>query len=164
MDYSSNTHINSIRQWCLELNTLLAITAVSTTAYIESETHIIQNSLTSLGNAIVDLGEYIGTGIDNIFSSNNTIIGSSAVTMYISVGSAYDFENIRYYKSKKAAPRIKSNSKKNAKEKAFLKGGKRPPIHHPNGKYAPHYHPNDPRFSHWHYYYLWLLLFGDDEE
>ena len=56
------------------------------------------------------------------------------------------------------------NSKKKAREKAFLKGGKRPPKHHPNGKYGPHYHPNDRRFSHWHYYYLWLLLFGDDEE
>lgn len=68
--------------------------------------------------------------------------------------SAYGFENVYYYKRKKAAPRIKSNSKMKNREKAFLKGGKRPPIHH----------PNDPRFSHWHYYYLWLLLFGDDEE
>ena len=151
---------------------LLAVTAVATTAYVESETHIIQNSLTSLGNAIVDLGESISTGIDNLFNSsngssnniNNTIIGSSAIAMSSSIVSAYGFENVYYYKRKKAAPRIKSNSKKKAREKAFLKGGKRPPIHHPYGKYGPHYHPNDPRFSHWHYYYLWLFLFGDDEE
>ena len=151
---------------------LLAVTAVATTAYVESETHIIQNSLTSLGNAIVDLGESISTGIDNLFNSsnvssnniNNTIIGSSAIVTSTSIASAYGFENVYYYKRKKAAPRIKSNSKKKAREKAFLKGGKRPPIHHPNGKHGPHYHPYDPRFSHWHYYYLWLLLFGDDEE
>ena len=48
-------------------------------------------------------------------------------------------------------------------EKAFLKGGKRPPIHHPNGKYGPHYNPDGPRFSHWHYYYLEMLLFEIDE-
>ncbi len=55
---------------------------------------------------------------------NNTIIGSSAITMSTIVVSAYDFENVYYYKRKKAAPRIKSNSKKKAKEKAFLKGVK----------------------------------------
>ena len=153
--------------------TLLLITAVATTAYyIESETHIIQNSLTSLGNAIVDLGESIGIEIENLFSSssissndmNSTIIGSSSIVMSTSVVSEYDLVNVHYYKRKKAAPRIKSNSKKKAREKAFLKGGKRSPIHHSNGKHGPHYHPNDPRFSHWHYYYLWLLLLGYDEE
>lgn len=64
---------------------ILALYAVATTAYIESGKHVIQNSLTSLGNAIVDLGESISTGIDNLFNSssissnniNNTIIGSS---------------------------------------------------------------------------------------
>lgn len=150
---------------------LLAMYAIANTAYIENKTHIIQNSLTWLGNAIVDFGEYIGTVIDNLFSSNsissnsinNTFICSSTITMSTSVGSVYEVENHYYYKPKKAAPRIKSNSKKKAKEKAFLKGGKRIPIHHPNGKHGPHYHPNDPRFSHWHYYYLWLLLFGDEE-
>lgn len=154
------------------ITALLAVTAVATTAYVESETHIIQNSLTSLGNAIVDLGESISTGIDNLFNSsngssnniNNTIIGSYAIAMSTSIVSAYGFENVYYYKRKKVDPRIKSNSKKKAREKAFLKGGKRPPIHHPNGKYGPHYHPNDPKFPHWHYYYLWLLIFGDDEE
>ena len=146
--------------------------AVAAVGYVESETHIIQNSLTSLGNAIVYLGESISTGIDNLFNSstvssnniNNTIIGSSAIAMSTSIVSDYGFENIYYYKRKKADPRIKSNSKKKTREKAFLKGSKRPPIHHPNGKHGPHYHHNDPRFSHWHYYYLWLLLFGDDEK
>jgi len=50
---------------------ILALYAVVTTAYIESETHIIQNSLTSLGNAIVDLGESISIGIDNLFNSSS---------------------------------------------------------------------------------------------
>ena len=53
---------------------LLAVTAVATTAYVESETHIIQNSLTSLGNAIVDLGESITASIDNICNLNTNIV------------------------------------------------------------------------------------------
>ena len=88
------------------ITALLAVTAVATTAYVESETHIIQNSLTSLGNAIVDLGESISTGIDNLFNSsngssnniNNTIIGSYAIAMSTSIVSAYGFENVYYYK------------------------------------------------------------------
>ncbi len=138
-----------------------------TTVYIEIETHFIQNSLTSFENSIVDFGEYIETRINNIFrekSINNTTEDSLNTFMFTSLQSEYNFENIYYYKRKKAAPRIKSNSKKKAREKAFLKGGKKPSIHHLNRKYGPHFHPNNPRFSHWHYYYLWLLLFGDNEE
>ena len=115
--------------------------------------------------------DYISTGINNIFKSsdidsnsvNNTIISNSyalSSTIYVD---SYIYEYIYCYKRKKVALRIKSNSKKKAREKAFLKGGKKTPIHHPNGEYGPHFHPNDPRFKHWHYYYLWLLLFRDDE-
>ena len=68
------------------------------------------------------------------------------------------------YQGKKVAPRIKSNSKKAARQKAFLKGGKRPPIHHPNGKYGPHFHPNNPKFSHWHYYYIIVFTVGQLEQ
>ena len=56
------------------ITALLAVTAVATTAYVESETHIIQNSLTSLGNAIVDLGESITASIDNICNLNTNIV------------------------------------------------------------------------------------------
>lgn len=84
--------------------------------------------------------------------------------MSTSLVSAYDFKNVYYYKRKKTASRIQSNSKKKAREKAFLKGRKRPLIHYPSEKHGPHYHPNTSRFSHWVYYYLWLLLFGEDEE
>jgi len=119
------------------------------------------------------LGKYTSTGIDNLFSSssissdsinNNTFISSSIVAMSTSLVSAYDFKNVYYYKRKKTASRIQSNSKKKAREKAFLKGRKRPLIHYPSEKHGPHYHPNTSRFSHWVYYYLWLLLFGEDEE
>ena len=68
------------------------------------------------------------------------------------------------YERKKAAPRIKSKSKKSAREKAFLKGGKTNPIHHPNGKYGPHYHPNNPKFSHWHYYYILIFTIEHQKE
>ena len=148
---------------------LLAIYAISTIAYIESETHFIGNSLTSLGNAITDFGEYVSSKITDLFTSEiaysgNTITNSQEVIVPSNFTLAYNLDNVYYYKRKKAAPRIRSNSKKRAREKAFLKGGKVTPIHHPNGKYGPHFHPRDPRFSHWHYYYLWLLLFREYDE
>ena len=70
-----------------------------------------------------------------------------------------------FYERKKAAPRIKSNSKKSAYDKAFYKGGKKEPIYHHNGKYGPHYHPDNPKFKHWHYYFMYFLsLLGFDFE
>ena len=138
----------------------IVMALLSITTYIESETHIIQNGLNLLGNAIVDFGEYILTGIENLFGNTNI---SNSNIVFTSEARVYEYENIYYYKRKKVAPRIKSKSKKKAREKAFLKGGKMQPIHHPNGKHGSHYHPNDPRFSHWHYYYLWLFLFGYEE-
>ena len=66
------------------------------------------------------------------------------------------------YESKKAAPRIKSNTKKKAYDKAFYKGGKKPPIYHSNGKFGPHFHPNNPKFKHWHYYFTFLWLISND--
>ena len=69
------------------------------------------------------------------------------------------------YESKKAAPRIKSNTKKQAYDKAFHKGGKKDPIYHPNGKYGPHYHPANPKFKHWHYYFSFIFgILGIDSE
>ena len=65
--------------------------------------------------------------------------------------------NYLAYESKKAAPRIRSNTKKGAYDKAFYKGGKKAPIYHPNGKFGPHYHPANPKFKHWHYYFTFLF-------
>ncbi len=151
---------------------LIAVTVVATMAYIENETHVIEKCFTELENLIIDVEEYISVKINDLFESitsklnsiTESIMGSSTNTISsYDEGHIYDFENVYYYKRKKAAPRIKCKSKKEAKEKAFLKGGKRPPKHHPNGKYGPHYHPDDPRFSHWHYYYLGMILFEIDE-
>ena len=64
----------------------------------------------------------------------------------------------------KVDPRVKSNSKKSAREKAFHKGGKTPPIHHPHGKYGPHFHPNNSKYSHWHYYYIMIFPIGYHEQ
>ena len=61
------------------------------------------------------------------------------------------------YERKKAAPRIKSGTKKAAYDKAFHKGGKKKPIFHPHGKYGPHFHPSGIKFKHWHYYFSMLL-------
>ena len=73
---------------------------------------------------------------------------------------------ILLYESKKAAPRIKSSTRKKAYDKAFHKGGKKPPIYHPHGKFGPHFHPNNPKFKHWHYYFslLWWLLTDESED
>ena len=76
--------------------------------------------------------------------------------------------NKKVYQRKKVDPRIKKKSKKEAKQAAFLKGGKTTPIFH-KGKYGPHFHPNNPKFKHWHYYFvslycLYKYLEGDDEE
>ncbi len=58
----------------------------------------------------------------------------------------------KVYERKKAASRIKKKTKKEAKQAAFLKGGKKEPIFH-NGKHGTHFHPNTPKFKHWHYYF-----------
>ena len=77
-----------------------------------------------------------------------------SVTSTPTINEAEDTKENSKHKGKKVAPRIKSNSKKAARQKAFYKGGKLQPIHHPHGKYGPHFHPNNPKFSHWHYYYV----------
>lgn len=65
-----------------------------------------------------------------------------------------------FYQSKKAAPRIRTGSKKEAYDKAFYKGGKKEPIYH-NGKYGKHFHPAGSKYSHWHYYFpAFFGIFG----
>ena len=54
----------------------MALYAIAATAYIESETHIIQDSLTSLGNAIEDLGEYAVSNNKELFYSEITSVSS----------------------------------------------------------------------------------------
>jgi len=74
---------------------------------------------------------------------------------------------VNEYKRKVAAPRIKSKSKKEAKQKAFLKGGKRKPILHSHSPRGPHFHPDDDRFKHRHYYFDWLVfryMYEKDDE
>ena len=126
-----------------ELLVVLGIVAVTSTVVtavkLESEYH------------------YIERGINNIIENVSSIIDDCV--MYI---------NKKVYQRKKVDPRIKKKSKKEAKQAAFLKGGKTTPIFH-NGKYGPHFHPNNPKFKHWHYYFeslycLYKYLEGDDEE
>ena len=66
-------------------------------------------------------------------------------------------------KEKKAAPRIKKKSKKEAKQAAFFKGWKKEQIFH-NGKHGPHYHPNYPKFKHWYYYFSLLNFISEHDE
>ena len=58
---------------------VLAVVAVVSAAKVESETHIIQNSLTSLGNSIVNLGGFVVNNTKKIIYSE--IISVSSQTL-----------------------------------------------------------------------------------
>ena len=140
--------------------------ATTAVAYLEKETHIIENTVNYIVDSTFDLDQntlHKSDSYDQVNSLPNNNVADFTYNKISTFDNINFIDNVVYYKRKKVAPRIRSKSKKIAKEKAFLKGGRRPPIHHPNGKHGPHFHPNDPRFKHWHYYYLWLLLFGYDD-
>ena len=149
------------------LVTLGVIIAVTAIAYLENETHVIRNTINYIGDLAYNLVQNLYNKSDFYGEVESQVLNNKITDFTVNEISTFDnvsfIDKINYYKRKKVAPRIRSKSKKIAKEKAFRKGGKKPPIHHPNGKYGPHFHPNDPRFKHWHYYYLWLLLFGYDD-
>ena len=137
----------------------------------------IVGAVVAIGLGIVEVGELIdGTSQANkkedvlvappqsITESNEETESSTPTINEAKDSKAKDTKEGSKYKGKKVAPRIKSNNKKTARQKAFLKGGKRSPIHHPNGKFGPHFHPNNPKFSHWHYYYIIVFTVGRLEE
>lgn len=117
-----------------------------------------------MGNAIADLGEYIWTGIDNLFSSssinsnsvNNTNISSSTVSMSNSLLNVYKFENVYYYQlvntqdpyarpgQKKQGRELKNKARARFTTRIKFRGGRKPPKHHTPGKE--------------HRKYLWWLL------
>ena len=138
---------------------------------------------TYLGSAMIGgaLGfgiGYFGPQIASFLSSNFTLgyyalAGEELVAITVSgaqiAGGAIAATGIGLtyfaYESKKAAPRIRSNTKKQAYDKAFHKGGKRKPILHQNGKYGPHFHPANPKYKHWHFYFSFILaILGIDME
>ena len=91
------------------------------------------------------------------------VTGSIAVTIPVgAIASGIAASGLVYlaYQRKPAAPRIHSNSRKKAYDKAFHKGGKKKPILHMNGPHGPHYHPANPKFKHWHYYFSLLSMLG----
>ena len=121
----------------------------------------------AIGFGVVEVGELIDDASQSnkkdevllappksIIDTNENIEPSTPTINESNDSKSKKTKEVEEYVSKKVAPRIKSNTKKSARQKAFLKGGKRPPIHHPNGKFGPHFHPNNPKFSHWHYYYV----------
>ena len=93
----------------------------------------------------------------------NTLVATSAtVTGAQIAGTAAAVAGLVYlYERKPVAPRIKNNSKKQAYEKAFRKGGKKKPRGPENHGKGWHFHPSVPKNSkyfHWHYYFT--LIFG----
>lgn len=116
------------------LGLITAAAAVVTTTVLESKYHFIENAIDEL--------------IDELTKNIN---------------SSFSYIKKKTYERKKAAPRIKKKSKKEAKQAAFFKGGKKEPIFH-NGKHGPHYHPNDPKFKHWHYYFSLLNFISEHDE
>ena len=87
-------------------------------------------------------------------------VGVTVTGAQLVEGAALAGSSILYsiYNRKPAAPRDYSNTKKDAYQKAFYKGGKREPILHNNGKFGPHYHPALEKYKHWHFYFTVLLL------
>lgn len=68
--------------------------------------------------------------------------------------------NILYYQSKKKAPTIHCRSKKEAYDKAFYKGGKRPPRGTEDHGFGRHYNPNGKsKYKHWHYTFSIVISF-----
>ena len=68
--------------------------------------------------------------------------------------------NILYYQSKKKAPTIHCKSKKEAYDKAFYKGGKRPPRGPEDHGFGRHYNPNGKsKYKHWHYTFSTMISF-----
>ena len=104
----------------------------------ENQTHSLENLLNELFNSI-----------NNVYND---------FTNYVQQAKNKPYER------KKAAPRIKKKTRKEAEQAAFLKGGKTKPIFH-NGKHGKHFHPNNPKFKHWHYYFsiITILSLFDDE-
>ena len=118
-----------------------------------------------IGEKVADGIQYFGSLLEetNDVPQSITEPDDESEELSPNISKAKDTKKDSNYKAKKVAPRIKSNNKKTAREKAFLKGGKLPPIHHPNGKYGPHFHPNNPKFSHWHYYYILIFSVNHQE-
>lgn len=151
---------------------ILAAAGLFTLAVTEPQTHLLTNLskmvAEGIGDAFDALGDWASTWDFSWFgnlwsgfeSSSPSSLGHYSYPL-LGIG-----PNVMFYQRKKAAPRIRSNSKKEAYDKAFYKGGKRKPIFHAHGKHGPHFHPDDPRYKHWHYYFLWLLfgLDADDDE
>ena len=68
--------------------------------------------------------------------------------------------NILYYQTKKKAPTIHCKSKKEAYDKAFYKGGKRPPRGPEDHGFGRHYNPNGKsKYKHWHYTFSIVISF-----
>ena len=130
---------------------LLAVTAVATTAYVESETHIIQNSLTSLGNAIVDLGEYAVSNIKDLFYSEITSVSSQELKeeYYNIISNNAD----PYGRSgqKKQGRELKNKARERFTQQVKFRGGRKPPKKHTPGR------------GHRKYLYLLLWRYLRDE-
>ena len=108
----------------------------------------------------LSIGSFYGATI----SSSYAIAATTAPTLSIATaGVAATSLIYMAYQRKPISPRIKCNSRKEAYNKAFLKGGKKPPILH-NGPYGPHYHPANLKFRHWHYYFSLLLSLMNHDE
>ena len=125
---------------------IAAIGALSVICLVSLSASEADNSVNDAPQSITELNEEVETSSTTISKAKES--------------ESKDTKKREQNKGKKVAPRIKSNNKKSARQRAFLKGGKQSPIHHPNGKFGPHFHPNNPKFSHWHYYYIIVFTVG----
>ena len=122
------------------------------------------------------IGAAFNTGAFATATSGAVAVGIEQAVALATVG-AIGVGAILYYSNGRdpIAPRINSPTRKEAYDKAFQKGGKKPPRGPENHGFGWHFHPNVPKgspYTHWHYFfkkphiliYLFLGLFSDEEE
>ena len=130
---------------------LLAVYAIANVAYIESETHIIQNSLTSLGNALVDLGEYAVNNIKELFYSEITSVSSQELKEEYYNIISNDPDPYGRAGQKKQGRELKNKARERFTRRIKFRGGRKPPKKHTPGR------------GHRKYLYLLLWRYLRDE-
>ena len=113
---------------------VLAVVAVVSAAKVESETHIIQNSVTSLGNAIVNLGGLVVNNTKKFIYSE--IISVSSQTLKEDNYNFVSTNTDPYARpgQKKQGRELKNKGRKRFTQEIKYRGGRKPPKKHTPGK------------------------------
>ncbi len=127
---------------------LLALYTVAYIGYVESETHIIQNSLTWLGNTILDFGEYAVSTMKELFYSETISVPSQELNdEYYNIISNNPDPHGRAGQ-KKQGRELKNKARERFTRKVKYRRGRKPLKKHTPGRgHNKHFH-----------LYLWRYL------